>query len=347
MDPQTKQSNTVPGKPGIGRELIDMLSKPGIAPALLGAGVGAGAGALATGSRAGENPRQRALRTIRNAAGAGLLGGAGFQMAAAAGQAGKELVTPPEGEKGFFHSTIGRLLAPAALNATGHIRSDARAGKTLKTLFGGMGEYNVNSSPPKVDLKNPESIKSFLTGHGVHADDINKVLGDPNREKAFDQLLKGRGFRKEEIGDLFKSKNLTVGFNGASEFSDLDGRFKDISKQFREMRGSGTLKWDDFVNGLVSDPRFRGNADEARRFMNLNYGNRWQDKVTRTIFPRASNFHKPWLRRLSGASGVAGMGAMVAMPEMVDWAKQQAGESAGGYAAGGFSAFGSNKGGEQ
>lgn len=60
--------------------LKDYYDKTDFTPGMLGAGVGAGAlGLTSIGKRPGENPRQRALRVLRNAAAGGLLGGVGTQ----------------------------------------------------------------------------------------------------------------------------------------------------------------------------------------------------------------------------------------------------------------------------
>lgn len=133
------------------KEYLSSDSLKELQPALLGGAAGLGIGALATGPRAGENPRQRAMRTVRNALLAGVVGGAGAQAVSGAADA-FSAVTEPGTPKppGFHRSLAGRAMYPAVL-ATGlnPLLYFARKGHQLdsvRSMF--RGEMKLPVSPP-------------------------------------------------------------------------------------------------------------------------------------------------------------------------------------------------------
>ncbi len=304
-------------------DIAGWAQKQDFTPGLVMGGLSAAGGALATGERDGENPRQRAMRMLRNAAAAGLIGGTATQMIATGAPMVDEVVRGGKESPGFFKSVVGRSLAPLGLNATGHIRRDVRSGKTLKALFGGIGEFAPDVIPAQVNLKNPGSITNILKGMGIDQAVIDDVLNAPNREGKFREVMRSKGIRPDEVEKMFNpTKGPSIGFNSANDFTGLDSRFKDISKQFREMGRGGQTAFDDYVKKLVSDPAFRGDASQAGKYLHRNYGNRFRNKVDRAIFPRATNIHNPLLRAGSRVGGVAGMAGLFVLPEAIEGAKR-------------------------
>jgi hypothetical protein len=131
------------------------------APAYAGAALGAGALGMATmGRRAGENPRQRALRVLRNAAAGGLLGGVGLQAALqGGGTAIANTIIPGLGGKikpGWRSSVMGRVGTTGLMVGAGNLINQRlrlwSLGKALPSMGLGTVDYRLAQSDQRTHL---------------------------------------------------------------------------------------------------------------------------------------------------------------------------------------------------
>lgn len=117
-------------------------------PGILGAVGGAAFAGLGTmGRRANENPRQRALRIIRNAAAGGLLGGAGTQLLVPGAKTFFDATTGAKKESpkpGFVSSIPARLGYVGGTLGVGQVWKRKRLLKSLQDLLPSEGLGNVS-----------------------------------------------------------------------------------------------------------------------------------------------------------------------------------------------------------
>lgn len=153
-------------------------------PGLLGLGGGALLGALATPTAENESPRARAIRTLRNAAAAGILGGAGTQLLANAGQQAVEGLTGPANkpdQAGVLRSLPARLGYMAMLNRAGTFRRDVQLSKSLRGLFQSaknVGGFNFNPAAGVDERAHWDTVRSQLrsAAESENWDKIKKQL---------------------------------------------------------------------------------------------------------------------------------------------------------------------------
>jgi hypothetical protein len=146
----------------------DYLSKQDYTPGLIGAAGGAGISALSSmQAREGENPRQRALRVLRNAAAGGVLGGVGLQAVVQGGSLAKNQTFPPPSTEapkpGMASSIPARLVYMGGVRGVGQWLREKGELRTLKKLmpdagFGPVSFRLAKSERSKVSNPTPGTI---------------------------------------------------------------------------------------------------------------------------------------------------------------------------------------------